>query len=576
MSFSREIKDFVSGYQSARKLKSDTDYYDAYTRNLNKSYVDDPFGLGSPYGAPLSSSGPVSRRPRLPKVKLSSIDSNDLTSDDQPTEDTVNAYTGGAIPMLHAVGGAPVAPAPDAENDEASDDSSDETTEAVPTQPADNSTISPDAHAKIVNGAGKAVEAAMKKFTSDSKGQAGAVPTGKKPEIDFNTMEGQADPKEIAAIDKTIDPDNRMPPNYKGAARLATAYQYFMDRGDVERAANVAQRIVLFDKMASMTRGRLAQHALQMNDINSASTLLEDAYNENIPDGQQFSVKPNQDGTVNYKLTNNGKTVQDGTASPQDLWQIAAGVADGSQFVKSMATIAGKYSTNATRGTGGSGSGVSKTAAGSYNDALGVLAEAKQKLNSAEGSDSEDKEQMVADAQKELDDAKKSVLEAGLAARGKTGVVPARNSIQKAINDTIKSTKDGYNPTPQTAPEGTPLPPVNPDGPPKSEPGVLSKILSYLPSASALGGAPVSGQPKPQTSIALGGTPISNQAIPTTPAAKPAQAAAPQTQQTQQPTAPKPLDPAIKQQAASAIAKGAPRAAVIQRLQAAGYSTEGL
>jgi len=555
MSFSREIKDFVSGYQSARKLKSDTDYYDAYTKNLSKAYEDDPFGLGTPYGAPLSSSGPVSRRPRMPRVKLSAIDTSATGDENQPTvtsdteQPTAEAYTGGAIPMLHAEEGAPVEPVDEPDDSEPA--------EAVPTQ-SDTPTIPPDAHAKIVTGAGRAAEAAMKKFASDSKATGGAIPTGKKSGIDFNTSEGQATPDEIAAIDKTIDPDNRMPPNYKGAARLATAYQYFMDRGDVERAANVAQRIVLFDKMASMTRGRLAQHALQMGDVNSASTLIEDAYNENIPDGQKLSVTPNQNGTVNYNLTNNGKTVQNGTASPQDLWKIAAGVADGSEFVKSMANIASKYSTNAMRSGGtGAGGGTSKPAATAYSDALNTLAEAKQKLNSANSSESEDKEQMVSDAQKELDDAQKAVMDAGLAARGKTGVVPARNSIQKAINDTLKTTKDGYNPTPTTAPEGTPLPPANPN--PVTAQG---KVGSYLPTAAALGGTPA-GQPKPQTSIALGGAPT-NQAIPA------------QSTQTQQAAAPKPLDPAIKQQAASAIQKGAPRAAVIQRLQAAGYSTEGL
>jgi hypothetical protein len=559
MSFSREIKDFVSGYQSARKLKSDTDYYDAYTKNLSKAYEDDPFGLGTPYGAPLSSSGPVSRRPRMPRVKLSAIDTSATGDENQPTvtsdteQPTAEAYTGGAIPMLHAEEGAPVEPIDEPDDSEPA--------EAVPTQ-SDTPTISPDAHAKIVTGAGRATEAAMKKFASDSKDTGGAIPTGKKSGINFNTSEGQASPDEIAAIDKTIDPDNRMPPNYKGAARLATAYQYFMDRGDVERAANVAQRIVLFDKMASMTRGRLAQHALQMGDVNSASTLIEDAYNENIPDGQKLSVTPNQNGTVNYNLTNNGKTVQNGTASPQDLWKIAAGVADGSEFVKSMANIASKYSTNAVR-SGGSGSGTAKTAAATYTDALNTLAEAKQKLNSANSSESEDKEQMVSDAQKELDDAQKAVMDAGLAARGKTGVVPARNSIQKAINDTLKTTKGGYNPTPTTAPEGTPLPPANPDGPPKNEPSVLSKILSYLPSASVLGGATVSGQPKPQTSIALGGA-FTNQAIPA------------QSTQTQQAAAPKTLGPADKRAALIAIQKGAPREAVIKKIKDAGYSTEGL
>lgn len=151
-----------------------------------------------------------------------------------------------------------------------------------------------------------------------------------------------ATPDEIKAIDAKIDPENKMEPFRKGAARLVDAYNFFIEKGDVEKARKIAAKIIKFHQQASMTRGQLALEALRQGDIPSASKLITDAANEDVPDGVTVSVQPTQSGTVAFKIDKEGQAVQQGELDAQQMWELAAGVADGSQFLKRMAVLAGQ------------------------------------------------------------------------------------------------------------------------------------------------------------------------------------------------------------------------------------------
>ena len=152
--------------------------------------------------------------------------------------------------------------------------------------------------------------------------------------------EGAATPDEIKAMDKVIDPEGRMEPYRKGAQRLVTAYNFFVEKGETEKARNVAKRIVAFHNQAARVQGQLAQAAIERGDLRAASKLVTDAYNENIMDGKTIEAQPTPRGTVAYKTDNEAFAQQQGEIGAQQLWALASGAADGSAFLDAMTDLA--------------------------------------------------------------------------------------------------------------------------------------------------------------------------------------------------------------------------------------------
>lgn len=204
--------------------------------------------------------------------------------------------------------------------------------------------------------AGEATELAMRSLKQDAAGSSQpeeALPTVAvaKSEFDPATNKGAATSEEIKAIDSKIG--GSFDGYTKGAARLAYAYNYFMENGEIEKAANVAKRILLFDKQAAQTRGYLAQKALEQGDTAAAAKLISDAYNENIPDGQELKTTLNPDGSVSYTVLKDGEVVDEGSANTEQLWAMAAKVKDGSEFLSRMARLAQTYSPMGSNGAFG-------------------------------------------------------------------------------------------------------------------------------------------------------------------------------------------------------------------------------
>jgi hypothetical protein len=185
--------------------------------------------------------------------------------------------------------------------------------------------------------ADKAIKAAMQGFNT-SAGKRRAIEPEE--EIDFRSGKGAATRAEITALDAKIDPDGEMSPWDRGRARLGAAYEYFVSRGEPEKAAKVAQRILLFDKMASQTRGQLAVQMISGGDAPNGAKVLVDAYNENIHDGSVLDVKQLPDGRYGFTVTKDGKVVQQGAGTAADLAALAGNVANGSEFTRRTARIA--------------------------------------------------------------------------------------------------------------------------------------------------------------------------------------------------------------------------------------------
>jgi hypothetical protein len=170
----------------------------------------------------------------------------------------------------------------------------------------------------------------------------------------FARGEGRMTDEEIAELDRVVDPDGNLAPSAKSAARLAAIYKFYEDRGEPDTARDVAARVILYDKFASQTRGAMALQALKDGDIDSGVKLLEDAYNNNMPDAKtaradrddEGLVRINEDGTVNFnlgwdKLTGFQPT-QKGRATRQDLIQLASNTATGAEPMQRFMAASGK------------------------------------------------------------------------------------------------------------------------------------------------------------------------------------------------------------------------------------------
>lgn len=380
MGFAKEIEDFINGYKAISSMA--TDQQDARTRAqaaktaADKAAADDMEELATDPEKYLSPSeqARLKRAPKKVSTAVPLVDAPTLIAPygDNPGEDPeeagVQMAAGGLVPdkeedPVEAIPTGPAKPSYDnaaaakaraagansysgsngqamplrAMNGKARNTYGDETG-PVEEEPLPNRSRGPGAK-DLFASATKAVQAAMEGFKQDAGRPKQAV-GGTDPEIDFSTGKGAATPAEIKAIDAKIDPNGDMEPWNKGRARLAFAYDFFVSRGEPEKAANVAKRILLFDKMASQARGKIAVQLITSGKAADGARVLVDAYNENIHDGSLLDVKPMQDGRFGFTVTKDGKVVQQGAGTAAELAALAGNVANGSEFVRRTARVA--------------------------------------------------------------------------------------------------------------------------------------------------------------------------------------------------------------------------------------------
>jgi hypothetical protein len=364
-----------------------------------------------------------------------------------------------------------------------------------------------------------------------------------------------ASPDAIKAIDAKIDPNNEMEPYRKGAVRLVEAYNFFVEKGDVVKARKIAGEIIKFNQMASMTLGQLAVTAIDRGDLQSASKLVTDAYDQ-VPDGGKIEAQPTSRGTIAYKIDKAGTAKEQGEIGARELWALANKVADGSAFLERMTALAAEGTP--TSGSNQSPEGKGKKKRGSYSSDVMAAAKARKiydalndRFESAVndfGADSEEaaalKQQVSAavgsynaaweKAQSAADKTKRpmSVLEKDFKAKFNSIVIdPAE--IEPAVPETPVDNRGWWDSTMPTWMGGDEAP--------------TAPAAAPAPAAT---GAPDSALP--------------TQPAPGAPAPAPAA------------TGGRPIPPETMLKAKEAIAAGASREAVIQRLRENGFNTGGL
>lgn len=153
----------------------------------------------------------------------------------------------------------------------------------------------------------------------------------------YHANEGAATPDDIRQIDQTIDPDNRLASDAKAVARLKAGYDYFLKKGEPDRAKKYAESILLYTRQAVQYAGAQAEQKIQAGDIAGAAKQIQDAHNQ-IPDGSSLFVdKVGPDGKVDYRIVDeDGDLTERGQATTNQLLYLATGMKNGSEWLDQM------------------------------------------------------------------------------------------------------------------------------------------------------------------------------------------------------------------------------------------------
>lgn len=389
--------------------------------------------------------------------------------------------------------------------------------------------VDPKATSIIVARSMEAAGKAMDSFETKYRAPKGAVGTPEDPDgVDIATGEGGMTFEEYQKIADTVDPNGSIPVELRSAVKLSEVYTFFKDQGDEAKAIKAAKGYLAAEMRVNQTLGVLASNAFEEGNIAEGCKLINDACSR-FPTGHSITVAPVESGRFVYEVKDaNGKVVEKEAISTDELMESVSSIADGTLYKKMLA-----HAVVAARPK-------KEEQGGGYAEALGAVQTAYQALIDAQTAyealpddtpiaEKRAAHEKITAASGALEDARVSAREKGAAAMSGDG---NKASQEAAIYEDINKAQ-------VLSPEGTAIPDA-----PQPRPGGLFSAPEEDPAAA------------PAAAL--------DTAAPAAPAEGPAKSALP------------PAPESVLKKAAAAIARGAPREAVLKRIQEAGYSAEGL
>lgn len=215
--------------------------------------------------------------------------------------------------------------------------------------------------------------------------------------------EGAATHEEVAAIDQMIDPESKLPARAKSAARIAAIWDTLGEK-DPDKAAQLAQGLLLYDKKNSQTRGMMAEEALRQGDTPTAAKYVADAYNNDLPGDARIIPAVADDGSISAKVIKGGEVVEEGKVPPEQFAGMVKKVANGSAYIEALVPLAAQHDARKTAKTSAADIKAAKgrVDSGVLNE---VLLARRAYARAIDNSDGSDKAKANIAAQKEALDA---------------------------------------------------------------------------------------------------------------------------------------------------------------------------
>lgn len=150
---------------------------------------------------------------------------------------------------------------------------------------------------------------------------------------------GAFTPEQMQQVYRVVDPNDQLTMEQKNIGGLTGLYHYYMAQGEVGKAGQMVQGMILAQKRAAQQLGALAQTAIDNGDLKGAATAIQRGY-DMVPDGQSAQIgKITKDG-VEYRITAaDGTVTSEGKANAAELRQLATGMMDGREWFKSVNNV---------------------------------------------------------------------------------------------------------------------------------------------------------------------------------------------------------------------------------------------
>lgn len=192
----------------------------------------------------------------------------------------------------------------------------------------------------------------------------------------FAQNEGAASDEEVDAINRVVDPEGKLPKSALSAARIAAVTSFYKD--DPEKAADLANRLLLHDKRNAQTLGQLALNALQDGKPEIAARFVRDGFNNTVPGGGMIQKADlRDDGNFNVSVrTPDGP--QNIVATPEMIQQAAASMANGSGWTQEVINQAARSKAAVEKPKAARGVAVDAEVAEGYMNAKLALRRAMQ------------------------------------------------------------------------------------------------------------------------------------------------------------------------------------------------------
>lgn len=145
--------------------------------------------------------------------------------------------------------------------------------------------------------------------------------------------------QEVAAVDRTVDPHGQMNDAARAIARLNAGYDYYLQKGEPQKALKYAASMVLYARSHSMMAGQIAAQALQRGNVPVAAQAIVEAHNQ-LPDGKAIQIKGVDQQGVSYAVVDtDGNLTDQGRANLDQMMHLATGMQNGSVWLQQMGEL---------------------------------------------------------------------------------------------------------------------------------------------------------------------------------------------------------------------------------------------
>lgn len=186
----------------------------------------------------------------------------------------------------------------------------------------------------------------LQSFFGLNEATAGAIPGGAAAADGmrrFLSNEGEASPEDYEAVVRVVDPNRQLNEGLRNAAGLSAVHDYWLSKGDPEKAAKTAGSLLKYMRGLSARYGTEAVDHLRAGRFEDATSALNKSIDQ-MPDGKSLDVVIGPGGSAAViQKDAQGKPIAQKRLSPEQLLGIATGLSDSTLYWKTLVESAGKF-----------------------------------------------------------------------------------------------------------------------------------------------------------------------------------------------------------------------------------------